>query len=158
MNVDRVERYMVTPFTEALRDEWLDAYGHINEGYYYVAFANAGWDMLRQLGLGVEYFEQTGCAWYTAESHLRFLKEVRAPALLAIQGMLLGFDAKRMHYCFVMTVDGIERATLEGVAIHFDPKAGRVTAAPDEVQARLRMAKVPELPSWAGRGISLERR
>jgi hypothetical protein len=33
---------MITPFVEALRDDWLDPYGHLNEGYYNVAFANAG--------------------------------------------------------------------------------------------------------------------
>jgi hypothetical protein len=61
-------------------------------------------------------------------------------------------------YCFVMNVEGIERATLEAVAIHFDPKAGRVTAAPDDVQARLRQAKTPEPPPWTGRAVSLVKR
>ena len=149
---------MQEPFVEALREDWLDAYGHLNEGYYYVAFANAGWDFLRQLDIGVAYFERTGCSWYTAESHLRFLREVRAPATLESRGMLLDCDAKRIHYCFTMNVDGIERATLEAVAIHFDPKAGRVTPAPDDVQARLRQAKTSAPPPWTGRAVSLTKR
>lgn len=149
---------MLTSFAEALREEWLDAYGHLNEGHYYLAFANAGWDFLRQLDVGVTYFERTGCGWYTAESHLRFLKEVRAPAMLEMNGMLLDCDAKRMHYCFVMKVQGIERATLEGVAIHFDSQAGQVTAAPDDVPFRLRQAKVSVPPYWTGRAVSLVKR
>ena len=123
-----------------------------------MAFADADWDFLQQLDVGVAYFERTGCGWYTAESHLRFLKEVRPPAVLEMQGVLLDCDAKRMHYCFVMRVEGIERATLEGVAIHFDPKAGRVTPAPDDVQARLRQAKTAEPPPWTGRAVSLAKR
>jgi acyl-CoA thioesterase FadM len=149
---------MVTPFTEAVRQEWLDAYGHLGEGHYLVAFNNACWHFLQQLGVGVEYFERTGCALYTAESHLRFLKEVRAPAVLETRGMIFGFDAKRMRCGFVMTCDGVERATLESVYIHFDTKAGRAAAMPEAVQARLRKALTAELPSWAGRGIALERR
>jgi acyl-CoA thioesterase FadM len=100
---------MVTPFTEAVRKEWLDAYGHLSEGHYLVAFNNACCDFLEQLEAGAEYFERTGCALYTVESHLRFLKEVRAPAVVETRGMIFGFDAKRVRCAFVMTCDGVER-------------------------------------------------
>ena len=148
----------VTPHREELRPEWLDAYGHLNEGYYLVAFSNAAWDFLNKLDVGVAYFERTGCGMYTVESHLRFLKEVRAPAVLETRGEILGFDAKRVRCGFVMTSEGVERATLETVYIHFDTKSGRAAAMSDEVQARLRGAQAAELPAWAGRGITLERR
>lgn len=149
---------VVTPHREQLRPEWLDAYGHLNEGYYLVAFSNAAWDFLDKLEVGVAYFERTGCGMYTAESHLRFLKEVRAPAVLETQGVILGLDAKRVRCGFIMTSGGEERATLETVYIHFDTKAGRAVAMSDEVQARLRAAQTAALPPWAGRGITLERR
>jgi acyl-CoA thioesterase FadM len=149
---------MLTPFTEAVREQWLDAYGHLSEGHFLVAFNNACWDFLQQLGIGVAYFERTGCALFTAESHLRFLKEVRAPALLETRGMIFGFDAKRVRCGFVMAVDGIERATLESVYIHFDTRSGRAAAMAADVQVRLQAAHVAELPAWAGRAISLERR
>jgi len=142
-------------FREPLRDEWLDAYGHLNEGYYYVAFANAGWDLLRQLELGVEYFERTGCAFYVAESHLRFLKDIRAPAMLQTESMLFGCDSKRMHYGYILSVDGMERATMESVCMHIDTKAGRSVPMPAEVQERLQRTAVAMLPSWSGRAVSL---
>jgi len=148
---------IVTPHVESLREEWLDAYGHLNEGYYLVAFSNAAWDFLHQLGVGAEYFEQTACGMYTAESHLRFLKEVRAPAVLETQGTILGADAKRVRCGFLMTAAGVERATLESLYIHFDTRAGRAVAMSEEVQARLRAAQA-ELPPWAGRGITFDKR
>jgi acyl-CoA thioester hydrolase len=149
---------MLVPFTQAVREDWLDAYGHLNEAYYFVALTNACWDVLDQLGIGASYFSQTGCGIYTAESHLRFLKEVRAPAVLETRGMVLGFDAKRLRLGFVMSSQGIERATLESVYIHFDTKAGRAAAMSEEVQARLQAEQVRELPAWAGRSLSLEKR
>jgi acyl-CoA thioesterase FadM len=142
-------------FREPLRDEWLDPYGHLNEGYYCVAFANAGWDLLRQLEIGVEYFQSTGCAFYVAESHLRYLKDIRAPAMLETESMLFGCGAKRMHYGYILSVDGVERATMEGVCIHIDTKAGRSIEMPVEVQERLRRAVLATPPSWLGRAISL---
>jgi acyl-CoA thioesterase FadM len=142
---------------EPLLDDWLDAYGHLNEAYYLVPFSNTTWALQDHFGIGVEYFERTGGALYTVESHLRYLKEVRAPATLEIESLILGSDAKRIRLAHVMQVDGIERATFECLLLHFDTKAGRTTALPEAVQAALKAAEVAELPNWAGRKVSLEK-
>jgi acyl-CoA thioester hydrolase len=143
---------------EPLQAGWLDAYGHLNEAYYLVPFTNANWAILARFGIGTAYFERTGCALYTVESHVRYLKEVRAPAHIEIDGLVLGADAKRLRVAHLMTVDGIERATFECVMLHFDSKAGRTAPMPPDVQAALQAAQVAEPPPWAGRGISLDRK
>ena len=143
---------------EPLQDAWLDAYGHLNDAYFLVPFTNASWAILDRFGIGKEYFQRTGGAFYTVESHLRYVKEVRAPALLEIASMVLGADAKRLRLAHVMSVDGSERATFECVLLHFDSKAGRTAPMPADVQAALAAAQAADLPPWAGRGISLERK
>ena len=143
---------------EPLRDDWLDAYGHLNEAYYLVPFSNASWALQDHFGIGVDYFERTGGALYTVETHLRYLKEVRAPATLEIESLVLGADAKRLRFAHVMTVDETTRATFECVALHVDTRAGRTSPFPDAVQVALGAARVAERPDWAGRGISLARR
>jgi acyl-CoA thioesterase FadM len=122
-----------------------------------VPFSNTTWALQDHFGIGVEYFERTEGALYTVESHLRYLKEVRAPATLEIESLILGSDAKRIRLAHVMQVDGIERATFECLLLHFDTKAGRTTALPEAVQAALKAAEVAELPNWAGRKVSLEK-
>jgi hypothetical protein len=57
--------------SEPLQDSWLDAYGHLNEAYYLVPFSNTTWKLQDHFGIGVEYFEKTGCALFTLETHLR---------------------------------------------------------------------------------------
>jgi acyl-CoA thioester hydrolase len=142
---------------EPLLDEWLDAYGHLNEAYYLVPFSNTTWVLQDHFGIGVDYFERTGGALYTVESHLRYLKEVRAPATLEIESIILGSDPKRIRIAHVMLVEGIERATFECLLLHFDTKAGRTTPLPEIVQAALKAAQVASLPDWAGRRVSLEK-
>jgi len=142
--------------SEPLRDEWLDDYGHLNDGFYAVAFGNAAWPLLDHFGLGLEYFERTGGALYTVESHIRYLKEVRPPAMLEMDSMVLGSDAKRFHFAHVMMVDGVERATFECMNLHFDSNAGRTAPMPEDVQAALKATEMAEPPDWAGRGISLK--
>jgi acyl-CoA thioesterase FadM len=149
---------LLKPHHESLKGEWLDAYGPLNEAYYLVPFTNANWTILDHFGIGADYFERTGGALYTVESHIRYLKEVRAPALMEIESSVLGSDAKRLRVAHMMKVDDIERATLECVMLHFDSKAGRTAPKPADVQAALKASQALELPAWAGRGISLDRK
>src|SRR5262249_20856168 len=143
---------------EPLQDQWLDAYGHLNEAYYLVPFTNANWAILAHFGIGAAYYERTGGAMYTVESHVRYTKELRAPALIEVESLVLGSDAKRVRVANIMKVDGSERATFECVMLHFDSNAGRTAPMPEAAQAALKAALAAELPPWAGRGISLERK
>ena len=144
--------------SEPLLDDWLDSYGHLNEAYYLLPFGNASWVLQDHFDIGVDYFERTGGAIYTVESHLRYVKEVRAPALLDIESLILGSDAKRIRFAHIMKVDGIERATFECMALHFDSNEGRTAPMPEEAQAALKAAEVSEVPDWAGRAISFSRK
>lgn len=144
--------------SEPLQDSWLDAYGHLNEAYYLLPFSNANWAVQDHFGIGVAYFEETGGALYTVESHIRYLREVRAPAHIEIESMVLGVDAKRIRLAHSMKVAGTERATLDCMMLHVDSRAGRTAPLPEAAQAALREAQVGALPDWACRSLSFERK
>ena len=141
--------------SEPVQDQWLDHYGHLNEAYYLVPFSNATWALQAEFGIGADYFKRTGGALYTVESHIRYLKDVRAPALMEVQTMILGVDAKRLHMAEVMTVDGVERATFECLGLHVDTNAGKSVPMPENAVAALAEAVTTEPPDWAGRRILL---
>jgi acyl-CoA thioesterase FadM len=143
--------------SEPVREEWLDAYAHLNEAYYLVPISNASWALQDHFGIGVDYFERTGGAIYTVESHLRYLREVRAPAVVEIESMIFDVDAKRLRFAHVMSVGGEVRATFECVALHFDTRSNRTAPLPGDVQTALKAARVVELPEWAGRRVTLEK-
>ncbi len=148
---------MLKLHAEPVQDAWLDAYGHLNEAYYLVPFSNASWALQEHFGIGVDYFERSGGALYTVESHIRYLMEVRAPALMEVASMVLGSDAKRIHIAHVLRVEGTVCATFECLGLHYDTRAGRSAAMPEAVQAALAEARAAELPDWAGRRVSLEK-
>ncbi len=148
---------MLELHAEPVQDAWLDPYGHLNEAYYLVPFSNASWALQEHFGIGVAYFERSGGALYTVESHIRYLKEVRAPALMEVAIMVLGSDAKRIHIAHVMRVEGAVCATFECLGLHHDTHAGRSAAMPEAVQAALAAARAPEFPDWAGRRVSLQK-
>jgi acyl-CoA thioesterase FadM len=143
---------------EPVQEAWLDDYGHLPEASYLIPFTNANWAVLDHFGIGRAYYARTGGALYTVESHVRYLKEVRAPALVETETLVLGADAKRLRVAHLMSVDGVERATFECVMLHVDSKAGRTAPLPADVQAALAAAQTPDPPPWAGRGITLDRK
>lgn len=138
---------------EPLQTAWLDAYGHLNEAYYLVPFSNATWKLQDKFGIGPAYFDQTGHALYTLESHLRYVDEIRAPALLSIESMVLGVDAKRLHIGHVMWFDGKERATIECMLLHYDTRASATAEFAAPVLNDLQHAIADPLPDWAGRAV-----
>ena len=148
---------MLKLHAEPVQDIWLDPYGHLNEAYYLVPFSNASWALQEHFGIGVAYFERSGGALYTLESHIRYLRQVRAPALMEVESLVLGSDAKRIHIAHVMRVEGAVCATFECLGLHYDTHAGRGAALPEAVQSALAEAQAPEFPDWAGRRVSLQK-
>ncbi len=143
--------------SEPVKDDWLDPYGHLNEAYYLVGFANAAWTFMDFFDIGPAYTERTGCGFYTVETHLRYLQEVRAPAVMEIEAMIFETDKKRCHYGMIMRVDDVERATFESLLLHVDTNAGRTAPIPDDVIGTLNAAKLTDPPDWVGRSISLSK-
>jgi acyl-CoA thioester hydrolase len=141
--------------SEPLQDSWLDLYGHLNEAYYLVPFSNTSWIMQDHFGIGSDYFDATGCAIYTVETHLRYLNDVHAPAVMDIETLMLGSDAKKIWFAHRMLVDGELCATAEFMALHYNTRETRTMEMPAAVQAALKAAEVEELPDWVGRQISL---
>jgi len=141
--------------SEPMQDSWADAYGHLNEAYYLVPFSNATWLMQDHFEIGTDYFDACGCALYTVETHLRYLHDVRAPATMNIETLMLGSDSKKIWFAHRMLVEGELCATAEFMALHYDTRAGRTAEMPQAVQQSLQAAAVDELPDWVGRRISL---
>ena len=144
--------------SEPLQDIWLDDYGHLNEAYYLVPFTNTTWKLQDQFGIGVDYFNETGCALYTVETHLRYLNEVRSPAQMDIESMVLGSDARKIWFAHKMLVDGDLCATGEFMVLHYSTRDSRTMEMPESVQAALKQAEVSAKPDWVGHQISLQKK
>src|ERR1700743_1359825 len=99
--LERPETAVPTPFVSSvMRVEpgWIDHNGHLNMAYYNVLFDRAVDEVYEFLGLGPSYVEPAGMPTFTAEVHLRYLRELLVDAPVRVTFQLLGFDGKRMHY------------------------------------------------------------
>src|SRR6266704_6105830 len=89
------------PFvSSAMRVEpaWIDYNGHLNMAYYNVLFDRAVDEAYELIGIGARYVEEAGRSLYTAEVHLRYLRELHAGDPVRVTLQLLDYDSKRLHY------------------------------------------------------------
>ena len=65
--------------------------------YYNVLFDRAVDEVFELLGCGADYVKK-GFSTFTAEVHVRYLRELKEGDPVRVTFQLLDYDAKRMHY------------------------------------------------------------
>ena len=155
---------MPAPFVSSvMRVEpgWIDHNGHLNMAYYNVLFDRAVDEVYEPLGLGLDYVKTTQCSTFTAEVHVRYLRELLVDAPVRVTFHLLGFDSKRMHYFEALhhAEEGWLSATSENMALNVDMTVKKVAAFPAYVMAQLKLMKAAHdklpIPDGVGRRIEM---
>ena len=124
---------------ERVRKEWIDYNGHLNVGYYHVAFDTASDLFFDFLGLTARFREQHQGSTFALESHLNFLREVKEGDSLQFEARLIDFDAKRIHFYMEMlhADDGYIAASYESLSAYVSMATRRTAAMPAALLDRL---------------------
>jgi acyl-CoA thioester hydrolase len=118
--------------------QWVDYNDHLSEWAYLLVFGDAADAFFRYVGVD-EGYRAAGRSLYTAETHLRHLREARLGERLWLTLQVLGTDAKRLHIVHEMLNEAGDRiATGEQMLLHVDTRAGQVTPFPEDLTGRLR--------------------
>ena len=154
------------PFTAcrlSVSREWIDYNGHMNVGFYGVAFDKASDAVLDHLGLGEAYRHRTEASMFIVESHMTYDREVCEGDPLRFGTLLLDGDEKRVHMFHAMyhESEGYLAATTEMMGLHVDLQARRSVAFPEKIRAKI-AAMVEEhrgiaRPKQCGRVIAIRR-
>ena len=152
-----------------VRPEWIDYNGHMNVGYYVVAFDSATDALLDHLDVGEAYRHRENAGIYVLEAHVTYDLEVAEGVPIAFRTLILDHDPKRFHLIHHMiAVDpkaengGYLAATNELLCMHVDLTSKRGTELPES--ARLKLADIAgssdgtTRPQGVGRIIGIRRR
>jgi acyl-CoA thioester hydrolase len=60
-----------------IREQHLDAYGHVNNAAYMVLFEEARWEWITPNGFGVEQIQKLGFGPVLLEASIRFTREIK---------------------------------------------------------------------------------
>lgn len=144
---------------ETVPPEWVDYNGHMNVAFYVLAFDHATDALLDHLDLGAAYRQRENKSVFVVETHVNYLNEVLQGARLLFDTIVLDADAKRLHFCHEMRIDGGDGgpvAVTELMSVHVDLES-RGTAAFPETQAA-RLAALVEAQGQVPRSRFLGRR
>jgi len=140
---------------------WVDHNHHMNVSCYGIVFDQSAHAFMRGIGLGAPYRARTPYAFFVAETHVAFRRELRENAPLRVDTQFLGNDAKRVRLIHVLrhAAEGFVGATSEYLLLHVDRTTRRVAPMPPDVMTLFAAlgethGRLP-LPEVAGRGITL---
>jgi acyl-CoA thioester hydrolase len=119
---------------------WIDYNGHLNMAYYNVMFDRAIDELWLQLGIGPGYMRQRGGSTFTAECHVRYIREIHLGDPVQVSILLLAADEKRLHTFEELrhAGEGWLSATSENMTIHIDMAARKTAPFPPDIHARIR--------------------
>lgn len=148
-----------------VRPEWIDYNGHMNVGFYGVAFDMALEKlMVDHLGLGEVQVKALGQGPYILQSHLHFVQEVKDGSSFYFRFRMLDADSKRGHYFAQMLLAENDEicATQEALFMNVSHSTGRSAPYPDWAAARLAQMvedhKSLEPASQIGQPIGIRRK
>ena len=159
-----LEPLFFAPFVSSVmrvEPSWIDYNGHLNMAYYNVLFDRCVDEAYELLGIGTDYLSKQGHSTFTAETHVRYLRELQEGEPVRVTFQLLDYDQKRIHYFQQLfhATEGWMSATSENMTLHVDMKAKKVAPFPERVKrtlARMKTAhaRLPR-PEAAGRRIAM---
>jgi acyl-CoA thioester hydrolase len=151
-------------YRDVVRPEWIDHNQHMNMGYYLVVFDFATDEFLRWVGLDEAYRAAHAVTTFCLEAHVTYHREVRPADPLRFTTLLLGHDARRLHYFHAMyhATEGYLAATNELMSLHVSHDTRRAAPMAPEILTRLgeiqRAHDAVPRPPQIGRVIGLASR
>src|SRR3984885_13810341 len=122
-----------------IEPQWIDYNGHLNMAYYNVMMDRAIDELWLQLGIGPSYMKERHGSTFTAECHVRYLREIHLGDPVQVSIWLLAADEKRLHTFEELrhAKDGWMSATSENMTMHIDMKTRKTAAFPSDIRARI---------------------
>jgi acyl-CoA thioester hydrolase len=147
-----------------IEPQWIDYNGHLNMAYYNVMFDRAIDEFWLVLGIGPSYKKSRNGSTFTAECHVRYLREIHLGQPLQVSVTLIAADDKRLHTFEELrhANEGWLSATSENMTLHIDMGQRKTAPFPPDIRATIDAvarahAMVPR-PEGIGRAIAMPSR
>jgi acyl-CoA thioester hydrolase len=136
------DKALSAPFLSSvmqIEPQWIDYNGHLNMAYYNVMFDRAIDQLWLQLGIGPGYMKERHGSTFTAECHVRYLREIHLGDPVQVSVLLVAADHKRLHTFEELrhASEGWLSATSENMTIHIDMATRKTAPFPDDISARI---------------------
>lgn len=146
---------------QSIQPDWIDYNGHLNIAYYVKLFDQSIDLLFERHGLGASYVTDRQLGFFSAELHVRYLKELHLPDPVRVRLRLINLDQKRIHYWMelIHADEGWLSSTMEIISLHMDMRQRKVAPMPADTFAKLEawhsLGAGQPLPEGLGRVIGI---
>jgi acyl-CoA thioester hydrolase len=144
-----------------IEPQWIDYNGHLNMAYYNVMFDRAIDELWLKIGIGPGYMKERNGSTFTAECHVRYLREIHLGDPVQVSILLVAADEKRLHTFKELrhATEGWLSATSENMTIHMDMNLRKTAPFPPDIRARIQVladahSTIPR-PEGIGRKVAM---
>jgi acyl-CoA thioester hydrolase len=144
-----------------IEPQWIDYNGHLNMAYYNVMFDRAIDEFWLVLGIGPSYKKTRNGSTFTAECHVRYLREIHLGQPVQVSVTLIAADDKRLHTFEELrhADEGWLSATSENMTMHVDIAARKTAPFPPDIRERIQAVadahRAIARPEGIGRSIAM---
>jgi carnitine 3-dehydrogenase len=147
-----------------IREDWTDFNGHMNEARYLDCFSNASDALMQLIGCDEAYIA-LGKSFFTVETHIQHLDEVRALEPVYVTTQILEAKGKKLHMAHLLFHENGEGDRLlasgEQMLLHVDLDSRKTSEPENEIAQKMRFygdghKNLPS-PDWVGRAIGQKR-
>ena len=150
--------------TDTVKPEWIDYNGHMNMGFYAVAFDFIATDRyFKWLGIGVDHLASENKSTFTLGTNIDYIREVLEGMPLRFTSQLVDYDHKRLHYFHTMyhAEEGYVAATNECLTLYVDMATRRSTEFSQQQMVLFaeqhELSQVADTPQGFGRKLGIRR-
>lgn len=144
-----------------IEPQWIDYNSNLNMAYYNVMFDRAVDELWLKLGIGPGYLKERNGSTFTAECHVRYLREIHLGDPAQVSILLVAADDKRLHTFKELrhAKEGWLSATSENMTIHMDMIARKTAPFPADIRSRIQTLadahKALPRPEGIGRKVAM---
>lgn len=116
---------------------WIDYNGHMTEHRYLQVFGETTDAFLRLIGADADYVKR-GHSFFTAETHIMHLAELKSAAPFKTSTQILSSDPKRLHlFHQIHDETGESVASAEQMLLHVNTKSGKVVPTTGAINEKI---------------------
>ena len=126
-----------------IKENHLDAFGHVNNAVYLSLFEEARWDFLNRNDYGLNKIQALGLGPVILEAHIKYQQELKARDEIIIETQLLSYEQKIGRLSQQMMKEQIVCSTAEFVFALFDIQARKIVLPTHEWLKAIGAAIIP---------------
>ena len=154
-----MENQLILTDKRTVPKKWKDYNGHMSEWHYLEVFSNSTDKLMEIIGMDLSYIKRTSLSYFTVETHIRHLDEIKVGTEIVVKTQILdGIGKKLRIFHFLENAEGVLAASGEHMLIHVNLNT-RSSCYPEDIILE-NMKKIINaqtelpIPDGSGKGIA----